>query len=247
MLKPLMKTGGLYLLVDSRSQEIVDGIRDASPIMLAVLPFGGVFGALAAEQGLSFSQIVLASATIFAGASQYAMLDLMGQNVPAWSIILTVFAINFRHVLYSASLGRRLTAFSTWQKALAFFFLVDPQFAAAEMRALRRGVRPSYYFAYASVLYVTWIGANIVGALFGALIESPEAFGFDFILPLYFTGLVVGFHKRPLFLPVLIVSVAVSLAAWFTLGSPWHISIGGLAGLTIAAILSKPTGNVSGV
>ena len=168
------------------------------------------------------------------------MIDLMGQGVPAWAIVLTVFAINFRHLLYSASLGRRLGAFAGWQKALAFFFLVDPQFASSETRAFKRGLRPAYYFAYATVLYSTWLVSNWIGALFGALIENPGAFGLDFVLPLYFTGLVVGFHHRPNFLLVLVVSVAASLGVWFTLGSPWHISLGGVAGLLVAAAMSKP-------
>ncbi|MGI9366749.1 MAG: AzlC family ABC transporter permease [Rhizobiaceae bacterium] len=211
--------------------------------MLAVLPFAGVFGALAVEQGLSLGETMFASMTIFAGASQYAMIELMGQDAPAWSIVLTVFAINFRHVLYSASVGRYLSAFSGGQKALAFFLLVDPQFAAAETRAMTKGLRPSYYFAYASVLYSTWIGANLAGALFGQLIENPSFFGLDFILPLYFTGLVVGFHKRPNFLLVLVISVLTSLTAYFTLGSPWHISVGGFTGLVVAAVLSRPAGS----
>ena len=65
------------------------------PILPAIFPFGGVFGALAVEQGLSSGEVFLASMTIFAGASQYAMLDLMGQNVPAWSIVLAVFCRQF--------------------------------------------------------------------------------------------------------------------------------------------------------
>ena len=230
---------GLILSEGNFWQDIIDGVRDVLPITLAVVPFAGVFGALAMEAGLSLGELTLASMTIYAGASQYAMLDLMGQGVPAWAIVLTVFAINFRHLLYSASLGRRLGAFAGWQKALAFFFLVDPQFASSETRAFKRGLRPAYYFAYAAVLYTTWLVSNWIGALFGALIEDPAAYGFDFILPLYFTGLVVGFHHRPNFLPVLIVSVVASLGVWFTLGSPWHISLGGLAGLLVAAAMSK--------
>ncbi len=223
----------------------MDGLQDALPILGAVLPFAAVFGALAVERGLSIGETLLASATMYAGASQYAMLDLMGQEVPAWSIVLTVFAINFRHVLYSASLGRRLTAFSPVQKALAFFLLVDPQFAAAEIRAITKGVRPAYFFAYAFLLYGFWMVANAIGALFGAFLENPEKFGFDFILPLYFTGLVVGFHKRRNFLPVLVASIAASLLVFRTIGSPWHISLGGAAGLATAALLSRPSSEPS--
>ena len=71
-------------------RDIFAGIRDVLPIIVAVFPFGGVFGALAIEQGLTLFEIGLASATIYAGASQYAMLDLLGKNVPAWSIVMGV-------------------------------------------------------------------------------------------------------------------------------------------------------------
>ena len=236
-----MKTGGLTLSAGNFWREAGDGIRDVTPLLIAVLPFGGVFGALAAEQGLSFFEIMLASATIFAGASQYAMIDLMGQNVPAWSIVLAVFAINFRHVLYSASLGRFWGNFSPLQKGLGFFLLVDLSFASAESRAMKRQLTPAYYFTYGVVLYGFWMVSNYLGALFGKLIAHPEAFGFDFVLPLYFVAMLAGFHRRPNFAPVLIISVVTSLAAFFTIGSPWHISIGGVMGLLLAAILSKPT------
>ena len=231
---------GSILSDDRLVDQIADGVRDVLPITLAVLPFAGVYGAQAIERGLSLGEITLASMTIYAGASQYAMLDLMGQQVPPWSIVLAVFAINFRHVLYSASLGRKLQQFSWWQKILAFFLLVDIQFAACETRSVTRPIRPAYYFAFAAVLYSTWLGSNIVGALFGKLIENPADFGFDFILPLYFLGMVMGFHTRPNFLPIMLVSVASSLLAYFTVGSPWYITLGGLAGLLLAAALSKP-------
>lgn len=225
---------------DSRS-EIRDGLRDAAPVLMAVLPFAAVFGALAVESGLTLAQTLIASATIYAGASQYAMLDLIGQNVPAWVIVVTIFAVNFRHLLYSAALGRRLMAFSPVQKLIAFFFLVDPLYASAESRARTRTVTPTYYFAYSAIIYSVWMGSNLLGAMFGNLIENPADFGLDFILPIYFIGLVVGFRSRPSFLPVMLVSAAAALAVYFTLGSPWHITLGGLAGLVTAAAISKPS------
>ncbi|MEP0232699.1 AzlC family ABC transporter permease [Roseibium sp.] len=220
--------------------DVRDGSRDALPILFALVPFSAVFGAAAIERGLSLPELLFASMSIFAVASQYVMLDLFGQQVPAWSIVLAVFAVNFRHVLYSAAIGRHMRGFSGPQKALAFFFLSDPQYAASENRAAGQELRPAYYFAYATTVYLTWISANVIGALFGSLIENPAAFGFDFILPLYFTGLVAGFHTRPGFLPVLASSASLSLAVYFTVGSPWHITLGGLGGLAIAAALSKP-------
>lgn len=220
--------------------EIRDGLADAAPVLVAVVPFAAVFGALATERGLSLWELIFASASIYAGASQYAMLDLMGQNVPAWSIVLAVFAINFRHVLYSAALGRRLFAFGRLEKVAAFFFLVDPLYAAAEARSKQRTIKPAYYFAYSAVIYTVWMSSNILGGLFGALIEDPSAFGLDFILPIYFIGLVFGFRRQNNFAPVFIVSIIASLVAFYSLGPPWHITVGGGAGLLLAASLSKP-------
>ena len=222
-----------------QSSDILDGVKDALPILIAVVPFSAVFGAVAISKGFSFFELMLASASIYAVASQYVMVDLISQNVPAWSVMLSVFAINFRHVLDSASLGRHMQTFSFAQKILAFFLLVDPQYAASEARTTKTTLRPAYYFSYAATVYVTWMVANALGATFGALITHPENFGIDFLLPIYFMGLVAGFHQRPQFLLVLLVSCAASWISYFTLGSPWHITFGGLAGLFAAALTAK--------
>ncbi|WP_299934379.1 AzlC family ABC transporter permease [uncultured Pelagimonas sp.] len=217
-----------------------DGLRDVAPVLGAVVPFAAVFGAVAAEAGMGMADIMLASATIYAGASQFVMVELMGQDLPIWSIVLAVFALNFRHVLYSASLGRHMGAFGFWQKALAFHLLVDPQFAASEMRALKTRLRPTYYFSYATAIYSVWLGANLLGILFGALIDDPAAWGMDFLLPLYFMGLIMGFHGRGHFWVILSTSAVASIIVHQTLGSPWHITLGGGVGLVVAAALSKP-------
>ncbi len=77
------------------------------------------------------------SATIFAGASQLVGVELFQHSVQPWLVVLSVFAVNFRHVLYSAAITRHFTGFSLPQKLISFFLLTDPQFAEAE-RGWRR-------------------------------------------------------------------------------------------------------------
>jgi predicted branched-subunit amino acid permease len=60
-------------------------------------------------------------------------------------------------------------------------------------------------------------------------------------MPIYFLGLVVGFHERPLWLPVVLASGIVSVLAYEYVGSPWHVSIGAVAGVLVAVILT-PSG-----
>lgn len=216
------------------------GFKDSLPILFAVCFFAMLFGATGVNNGLTFGETVLSSASVFAGASQFVFLDLYGQQAPVWSVLLAVFAINFRHVLYSASLGRYMGNFSLPQKYFAFFFLCDPLFGAGEIRASKQPLTASYYFGYGIPLYFIWIGFTALGASFGKLITNPEAFGFDMLLSIYFLSLLMGFRSRPNWLASVLASGVVSVLVYKTLGAPWHIMIGALVGITLAAMIGKP-------
>ena len=86
-------------------------------------------------------------------------------------------------------------------------------------------------------MYIFWFCTTWLGALFGRLIRNPESIGIDFLLPIYFLGLLLGFRKRPNWMPVVIASGLGSIAAYQTVGSPWHVSLGALAGIVVAVLL----------
>ena len=222
------------------SSYFLSGVRESIPITLAVLPFGLLFGALATEHGLSLFETVLMSATLYAGASQMVGIELFNAPIAPWVVVLSIVAVNFRHVLYSATIGRYLDHWTPLQRAFGFFFLIDPQFAEAERR-MENGRRISFawYMGLALPVYIGWVGESWLGALFGRLIPDAHAFGLDFILPIYFLSMVMSFRKRPLWLPVVGVSAIASIIAYRTIGSPWHISIGAIAGVVLGALLAS--------
>ena len=215
----------------------MDGARESLPLLPAIVPFAALFGALATAAGLSPGEVVLASASIYAGASQYAMLDLMGQRVPAWSILLAVFAINARHLLYSAAISRRLSDFGPLQRALAFFMLADPQFAAAERRARTTGrLEPVWYFGYGIAVYGCWVSCAALGILFGDMLGSPADWGLDLVLPAYFVALVMTFRNGEGFWSLVAVSATCGWLSFNWFGTPWHILVGASCGIAWAAL-----------
>ncbi len=218
--------------------EFRQGLREGFPVIVAASPFGALFGALAVDNGFSIADAVFMSATVYAGASQMVGIELFGNHVQPWLIVLSIFAVNFRHVLYSASLARHIKHYTPIQKFFAFFLLVDPQYAESERRA-ERGlpVTFSWYLGFALIIYFLWLVTTAVGAVFGQMIGDPKAIGLDVLLPIYFLGLVLGFRKRDRFLPVVTTSAVASVAAMHFVGSPWHVSIGALAGIVLAACL----------
>lgn len=220
--------------------EFLDGIRDSVPVIIAVVTFGMLFGATAINNGLTLGQLLLSSAVVFAGASQFVFLELYGQQAPVWSILLAVFAVNFRHVLYSMSIGRYMGAFNAAQKYTGFFFLMDLLFGAGETRAEKHTLTPTYYFTYGIFLYCVWMGATFVGGFFGNLIADPAAFGLDMLISLYFLVLLVGFRSRANWLSTVIASGLAAILIYKYIGGPWHIMGGAMIGVLCAAILGTP-------
>lgn len=223
---------------NSAASEFWGGVRLSMPVVVAAAPFALLFGAIAVDNGLSVLEATLMSALIFGGASQMVGIELFGQHVAPWLIVLSIFAVNFRHVLYSAGIGRRIAHWPVIQQALGYFVLTDPQFAVAERKAeTGETVGFAWYMGLGLPVYVLWVIESALGAVFGKLIPDTHALGIDFLLPIYFLGLVMGFRKRPLWLPVVIASAAASIIAYKTVGSPWHVSIGAIAGVLLAVIL----------
>lgn len=226
-------------MTGSSKRDFLSGMRNSVPVVVAAAPFGLLFGALAVDNGLSLFETVFMSAAIYAGASQMVGIELFGGTIAPWLVVFSIFAVNFRHVLYSAALGRRIGSFSALQKAIAFFVLVDPQYAEAEKRAEQgKPVTFAWYIGMGLPVYVCWVTEGFLGGVFGGLITNPEALGIDFLLPLYFLGLVLGFRKRGNWLPVVVASAFGSVAAYHFIGSPWHVSLGAIVGIAVAIMMA---------
>lgn len=229
------------------NRDFLRGLQRSVPIIISAMPFALLFGALAIDNGLSVGQAVLMSATIFAGASQMVGIELFGHNAAPWVIAFSIFVVNLRHLLYSATSGRRMRAFTPVQRAIAFFFMTDPHFAETEREAERLG---GFSFPWCLGLglgvYLSWVAETALGAVFGKLIPDPRVWGIDFLLTIYFLGLVMGFRKRAFWLPVVLVSAAASVLAYRTVGSPWHVSLGALVGVIFAAAFGVQPGAKDG-
>ncbi len=218
-----------------------EGVLKALPVIISAGPFAVLFGAVAVANGQTVAEAALMSATVYAGASQLVGIELFGQAVPMWVVVLSILAFNFRHILYSAALTPFIDHFTLPQKLLSFFLLTDPQFAEAVARGESgKEVSFPWYFGFGAMIYVPWVAMSALGGALGSVIGNPADYGIDVLLPIYFLGLVLGFRKRGNFLLIVAVSAVVSVAAQHVVGAPWHISIGAVAGIVLAALLPLP-------
>ena len=167
------------------------GVRDASPILVGLVPFALVAGVAAVNAGLSPAQALGLSVFVFAGASQLAAIDLLGRGAPLAVVVLTAVVINLRMMMYSASIAPYFRAFDARRKALLSYLLTDHSYALS-LSAYRSDAsvdRPWYYLGTAVSAWVLWQAGTVVGAVLGASV--PESWGLSFAVPLVFLALLV--------------------------------------------------------
>jgi 4-azaleucine resistance transporter AzlC len=221
------------------------GLIAIIPVAAACIPIGVVWGALAAERGLSLGEIWLMSATVFAGASQFVAVGMWTSPLPIAAIILATAMVNLRHMMMSASIQRRMERFSPLQRYLAYLGLTDEVWALSEARAGSQALTPSFYAGLALPLFILWPMSSVAGGAFGRVLGDPATLGLDFVFTALFIGLIVGFRSAPSWTPVVGVSAVVALIAYYLLPPPWYVIAGGLGGVIVAALqaparLSEP-------
>ncbi len=113
----------------SPMQEFLLGIKGELPILLGVAPFGMIYGTLAVSAGLAVWDAQAMSSVIFAGSSQFMLVQLVNLGAPAIMMIATGFVINLRHALYSASVAPYVQHLSTPWKIILSYLLTDEAYA----------------------------------------------------------------------------------------------------------------------
>lgn len=220
-------------------REAIDGFRTILPLIIAAVPIGFVFGAVATGNGLSPLETVLMSALVFAGGSQFVAMDLWTHPASWTALGFAALLVNLRHVLMGASLERSLGLFRPWQKLPTLLVMADENWALAEARARTTVLTPAYYLGLALPFYLGWVASSLAGALFGALIGDITVYGLDFAFPAVFIVLLTGFWKGRETGLVLAASGLAALTVHALAPGAWYIAAGALAGLAAAFIPLK--------
>lgn len=221
----------------SARSEFWAGSRAMIPLVIGAIPFGIIFGTLAASSGLSLAGVMAMSAFVFAGSSQFIALGLLSAGTAVPLIILTTLIVNLRHLLYAVSLVPHVRNLPQVWKLLIGFWLTDEAFAVAIARYNQPDPTPYkhwYYLGGALFMYLNWQLCTWVGITVGQMIPNAASWGLDFAMSVTFIGMTIPYLiNRPMIVAVLIAGIVSVLAH----GLPHQL------GLIVAAI----AGVVSGI
>ena len=225
--------------MDSNFKIFLKGIRDVSPLMIPVVPFGLIFGVLAIDVGFTPIQTMGMSLIVFGGASQIVLLQLFSGGASSLVIISSVGAVNSRHLLYGAVVSEHLSDLKLIWKIIISYFLIDQAFAISNEYLKKNKNRNRYFHLVGggATCWVIWQSTTFFGIILGASI--PEELGLSFAVPLTFLALLVNDFRKIINIVVIIVSGAVATFGYNYIPFKAYVIVAALSGLFTAIILTK--------
>ena len=162
--------------------------RTSLSVAFTVGLYGAAFGAAGVTAGFSILQTCLLSLLLFSGASQFAVVGIMGAGGSAISAIATATLLGFRNALYGLQLAPILKV-TGLKRIISAQITIDESTAVSTMQENNDDKVRGFYLTGIGV-YVFWNLFTYLGALGASAIGDPAVWGLDAAVPAAFCGLV---------------------------------------------------------
>ncbi len=209
-------------------------LRDALGIAVASGAYAISFGAISTAAGLSLLQTCALSVVMFTGASQFALVGVVGAGGSVWAGAVTAALLGSRNALYGLRLSSVLDV-RAWRRPAAAHFVTDETTALATARDDPAQSRFAFW-ATGIALFVLWNTGTLVGALATHAISDPKAPGLDAAPPAAFLALLAPRlrAREPLAIAIGAAVIAIAVLPFVPAGVPLLVVavLMGLLGVT---------------
>ncbi len=191
-------------------------------VSLAVGAYGTAFGAAAVAAGFSVLQACILSLLTFTGASQFAVIGVLGAGGTALTGIATASLLGFRNAIYSM-IAKPILKVRGFKKIIATQITIDESIAVSTAEEARgdSAMRHGFWLTGGGV-YIFWNIFTLLGALGAQAIGNPSEWGLDAAVPAAFLALVWPRLKKidEYVLAISAAVLAIALTPIFAAGLP---------------------------
>ena len=165
-------------------------ISKSLSVSIAVGSYGTAFGAAAVAAGFSVWQACLLSLLTFTGASQFAVIGVLGAGGTAITGIATASLLGMRNAIYSMIMKPILNLHGL-KKILATQITIDESVAVATAEEVRGEAAMKHgFWLTGGGVYLFWNLFTLLGALGAQALGDPSMWGLDAAVPAAFLALV---------------------------------------------------------
>jgi 4-azaleucine resistance transporter AzlC len=197
-------------------------LRDSLSVSLTVGAYGVAFGAASVANGFSVLQSCLLSLLTFSGASQFAVVGVMGAGGNPISAIATASLLGVRNGLYGVIMAPRLKVRGL-KRIIAAQITIDESTGVALNQESHGedAMRHGFYLTGFGV-FIFWNLFTLAGALGAQAMGDIRAWGLDAAVPAAFLGLVWPrlVTKRDRMIALAAVALALALTPILPAGLP---------------------------
>lgn len=163
-------------------------LRDAVGLGVAVGLYGIAFGAAADAAGLDAWQALTMSALMFTGASQFALVGVLGAGGSAPAAVGSALLLGTRNTVYGVRMAPLLAPRTALGRAAAAHWVIDETTAMA-VAAPDRELGRLAFWATGATIYLGWNAMTLVGALGASGLGGTAEAALDSVVPAAFLAL----------------------------------------------------------
>jgi predicted branched-subunit amino acid permease len=186
---------------------------------------------------LSLIQVCLLSLVLFSGASQFALVSIIGAGGSYFSAVGTALLLGVRNGLYGARINALFRP-AGWGRLLMAEVTIDESTAMAVSEA-PAGYAARAFWSTALSVYVLWNLSTIVGALVGNAFGSPATTGLDVAGPAAFIALLAPRLNTVRMRAVALTSGVIALVTVPVVPAGAPILIGGLGAVALLLVFDR--------
>ncbi len=217
--------------------DLLKGMQANIPLAISAMVYGGVFGVISGNQGVSWAEMMAMNVLLFAGSAQLVMIEMWQSPIPVFAIGLAVLVINMRYLLIGASLQPVFAGRPLWKKMLGMHLVADENWAVTIAAHRNGGTTPTFLVGGGLLLVSAWSTATLSGDLLGGQIVSPERWGLDFAFVAVFSALTMSLYQgKEDLLPWITAAVLATIGEQILPGK-LYIALGGVGGGLTAMLL----------
>lgn len=162
-------------------------VRDSLGVGLAVGLYGAAFGAAATAAGLSVLQACTLSLLMFTGASQFALVGVLGAGGAPLVAVTSALLLGARNALYGLRLAAPLGV-RGFRRAVTAHGVIDETTAMALAAPSTAALRLAFSVTGVS-LFLGWNLSTLAGALGSGLLSGSAQVALDAVVPAAFLAL----------------------------------------------------------
>jgi predicted branched-subunit amino acid permease len=220
------------------------GMTELASAAPGIAAWGLMTGVAMIKSGMSLAEALMMGLLVFAGSVQLAAIPLIAAGAPMWVILATGFCVNLRFVIFSAHLRPYVMHQPLWRRLVSGYFTVDMTYAMFTQRFPQPSSDPSVQRAQeawmagnCAVMWVSWVGATLLGIAMANLIPLSWGLGFAGVLALL--GILCSLAATRLRVVSAGIAGAAAVAA-FALPLKLNILVAIAAAVAVCLMLERP-------